>query len=872
VGDWILPLEGIRLPATAVAGRKAAALGELFAAGFPVPPGLCITTGSFKAALAPFQAALEPVLSAGDLSDPSAALAASTRIVALLEGLALPDPLLDALEAACAGAPDLAGRPLAVRSSATLEDLDGMSFAGQYLSRIGVRSREALHAAILDCWRSFYSAPALATRARYTGPQGDAAMALLIQPVVEAECAGVCFTVDPVGRRRDRLVVNATWGLGTGVVDGSAAADIAWVQRWHLETLEQKIVAKHEQDQLNPAGGVERAPVAPEMVQAACLPQNWLKRVAEFSLACEHLFGAPQDVEWAIAEEQVWLLQSRPLTGLPPDLAAPAFPLEWEDPQDRYRLWRPVPGSDGRPMLPIEEDHVEAAEATKQEAARFSGNASMVQVKLFNGRPYFCAIPSGLSPGDQRIRQQMMADLDRRLGSQGLNTWDYWGPEVIAAVERLGAFDLAGAPGPALAEHLEDALGAMRRHWVIHALVWSPAYWPLRQAYTALTGRPDAEAEAEVAWLIQGEESALTRLIDDLYGLAEAARPSPGLVEFVASPPPDPLARLAELQASLPPPEQPAADRLRTRLENLLESYGNRTGKGFGSEMTLLTPTWREDPSRPLRLAAPYLDPAIEPPAATRARARQARDEQVEQLCRAGNDPARVADFRFWLGRARRDAPILEDHNHYIDQVSDGHLRNAAMAAGKWLAGRSDLAEPGEVFWLRVAEICAALRNPALESLNDRIARRKAQHEQRAAMEAPPILGLPDARLDPRPPLESEWAGEETEEEMRITGQGASPGLARGRARLVPAGVELPDLAPGDMLVAENAGPQWTPFFPILGGLVLERGALGQHAAAAAREYGVPAVIGARDATRRIPDGGIIVVDGTQGTIEIIAG
>jgi pyruvate,water dikinase len=104
----------------------------------------------------------------------------------------------------------------------------------------------------------------------------------------------------------------------------------------------------------------------------------------------------------------------------------------------------------------------------------------------------------------------------------------------------------------------------------------------------------------------------------------------------------------------------------------------------------------------------------------------------------------------------------------------------------------------------------------------------------------------------------------------RLTGLGASPGLTRGRARLVSINVVLPDLAPGDILVAQNAGPLWTPFFPILGGLVLDQGTFSQHAAATAREYGIPAVIEAGDATRRIPDGAWLSIDGVLGTVEII--
>jgi phosphoenolpyruvate synthase/pyruvate phosphate dikinase len=161
--------------------------------------------------------------------------------------------------------------------------------------------------------------------------------------------------------------------------------------------------------------------------------------------------------------------------------------------------------------------------------------------------------------------------------------------------------------------------------------------------------------------------------------------------------------------------------------------------------------------------------------------------------------------------------------------------------------------------------------------LADIIATRQAQHAAWAQLEPPPLLGVPDAKLPERPPWQNELTTETSEETTaetstglgRIAGQAASPGRHRGRARVVRDLTPLPVLAPGDVLVAENAGPLWTPFFPRLGGLVLDGGSLMQHAATTAREYGVPAVIGTRNATQHIPDGAWVTVDGTEGMVEI---
>jgi pyruvate,water dikinase len=173
------------------------------------------------------------------------------------------------------------------------------------------------------------------------------------------------------------------------------------------------------------------------------------------------------------------------------------------------------------------------------------------------------------------------------------------------------------------------------------------------------------------------------------------------------------------------------------------------------------------------------------------------------------------------------------------------------------------------VFWLRYDEILSALRADAPCSCADAISRRQAQHARWEELEPSPLLGVPEPALPDRPPLRDEVTPTASEDSERVTGLGASSGRHRGRARIVPSSVPLPDLSPGEVLVAENMGPRWTPILPILGALVLDGGAVGQHHAIIAREYGVPAVIGTGNATRRIPDGAWVTVDGTAGTIEI---
>jgi pyruvate,water dikinase len=686
-------------------------------------------------------------------------------------------------------------------------------------------------------------------------------MAVLVQRLIPAECAGVCFSVDPVGQRRDLIAINAAWGLGPGVVDGVAPADTYWLRRRDFALEKQAIVEKMTQIALDPAGGTRPIAVDEDRRRAACLPEPWRQRVAEFALAAELLLGYPQDVEWAIAEGQLWPLQSRPITALPPEIAqASSFPVAWADGDESRHLWTLVAHSRAEaPLLPLEQDYLVVWESVREETCHFLGAERNGVMKMWNGRAYFRSIPLALTPADRRVRQAAQQDLKERLQQQGLTSWDYWGPEVVKAIERLRAVDLATAGGPLLAEHLENALAVLRRNAFLHPQLWFKPPQPFFRAFEAVSGLSGQEAETAAYQLLDGEENVLSRLVDGLYTLACAARQEPVVAALIADPPSEVMSQLVAL---------PQASAFLFQLEAFLAVYGERIGDGYGSEMTIVTPTWREEPARLLRLVAAYLDANRTAPAISRARARQERDARVEVLCQACEDKTAVAEFRRQLAYARRAMVVLEEHNHWIEQVSAGLLRQAIMAAARWLVFRGVLATADEVFWLSFAEILAALCADKAEPFTSAIATRQTQYAAWTSVEPPPILGLPLANLPPRPPLSDEVTAEAAEEDGHLSGLGASLGTYYGPARVVAKGSPQPDLAPGDVLIAENAGPLWTPFFPILGGLVLESGSLGQHAAATAREYGIPAVIGCRNATGRIADGAWVTVDGTAGTVD----
>lgn len=756
--NLVLPLNQVQPEHMPLVGRKAAALAQLTARGFPVLPGVCIATEAFTP-----------------------------------DHLRVSDALWSALVTAGG---NLLNRPLAVRSSSTAEDRADLSFAGQYATVLNVQGEAALRDAILTCWQSYFEPNALAMRA--AAPGDNDSMAVLIQPIIAAECAGVCFSLDPVQPDSDCTVVNAAWGLGSAVVDGTTASDTIWLRRATLEI-----------DRSN--------------IQVACLPEAWARRIAQFSRAAEIAFGAPQDVEWAIADQQVWILQSRPITALPENvLQRVRFPVEWS----RESWTIAAEGQpDYRPLLPLEQDELLVRESMREETCRFMGAERNQETRFFNGRAYQRRIPLNMSEADKRFRQQAAADLKDRLHQQGLTSWDYWGPEVERATERLRQFDPHNADGPALADHLEEALAARRRHYMIHPMCWfdpHPAYFT---AFERLSGYPPDVIEGAAYRLLLGEETPLTQLMDALHDLAHK----------------------------------------RMTLDELLNQFGERTGDGWGSEVTIATPTWREKPDEVLQLLDAYR--LMESPRISRELARRQRESVLDIICLEVSDTTIIETFKRELAHARRCHAVLEIHNHYIDQMASGQLRHAVMHAAHWLVRQGALAQADDILWLRFDEILSALRSP--RHFTDEIAARQNQHSEWALMQAPPTLGLPDPALPQRPPQPDIIADQMQPHDGKLTGIGASPGIVQGRA-FVASGtqVDLDGLSPGDILIAVNVGPRWTLAFPLLGGLVLDSGSVGQHAAATAREYGIPAVVATRYATQYIRSGTQVFVDGITGTVQ----
>jgi pyruvate,water dikinase len=291
-----------------LAGGKGASLARMTALGMPVPPGFIVPADALEAALSETVASIREVLARGERGQSLATV--SAEAVALVRaadsGGAFPREVADAY----ARLGDEV--PVAVRSSATAEDSETASFAGQQETYLHVQGVDQIVERIRDCWCSFFTERALFYRSK-KGSLSDLGMAVVVQRMVEPDVSGVMFTIDPTKGRRDRMIIEAVYGLGEGLVSGQLTPDHyvlardGRLKRTRLATQPYAIV--HD-----PAGGVREVELPSEQAESQTLNEDQVARLARVGIDLEHRLGGPQDIEWAIQGDELFVLQSRPVT------------------------------------------------------------------------------------------------------------------------------------------------------------------------------------------------------------------------------------------------------------------------------------------------------------------------------------------------------------------------------------------------------------------------------------------------------------------------------------------------------------------------------------------------------------------------------
>ncbi len=772
------------------------------------------------------------------LTDPDASDArvaggkAATLARLAAAGLAVPDGVV--VTAATAdtdlddAAADLASRfadsRLAVRSSGVAEDLKDASYAGQYETVLNVPAEPAAIASALRRVRS----SATAAHVEAYRPGHDTAMAILVMPMLEPTAAGIAFTRDPVTGARE-VVIEAVAGLADRLAAGEVSGE-----RWVVSDTVRRLS------------------------DLAVLDRIRAEAVARLARQVEELEGCPQDVEWALVGDDVYLLQARPITALddvepiPIEEEPPPGPWEWDSTHNRS------------PMTPLMASIFPEGfiRASRRLVTEYGAPFKQISARSIGGYLYFQVVPpfgkasvKAPPPGLQRLMFRLVPSLRRREQTarraieesrpdELVREWrEIVAPRITLTLARWAEQDLADISDIDLAERLRAA-AELEQEVFGWNMVTDLAYLlPLADLHRFVTAE------------LGGDMAATTRLV---AGASPSAyqRQAKELAERLSE---------ADRRAILAGAD---LDDLSDR--NFVEAFRRHLAdeglRNIGYDLS--APTLGEDPrAELLRIAT------------LRADRRTAQGTFLDEAA-ASLAPEAADRLRTLTARARAAFPIREE-GEAVHAKTVGTLRLVALEAGRRMVRKGVATSPEDALLLTLDELTGWLRNGG--DVSDLIRRRRGEQRWAELRDPEPFIGgqasIPDlAAFPPHVARFMEAVGLIMAHDSRPADLGsgadgvpASPGRHTGPVRVVRSLEDFGKVRPGDVLVAPLTTSPWEVLFPHVGALVTEAGGLLSHPAIVAREYGLPAVVGCEGATSRFRDGDVVTVDGGAGTVTLVS-
>jgi len=539
----------------------------------------------------------------------------------------------------------------------------------------------------------------------------------------------------------------------------------------------------------------------------------------------------------------------------------PDFPVAWEAPEDAELFWVNDRMHFPDPVVPLTAD-IHPGSGFNIAAERYSlpvrWRSRRINTYLYQAMAPVSTEPAQLAAlGRESARR--MGEVQARLGT----LWtDQWLPEIRRLLQWWDDFNLDAATPAAFLAHLEEGLERYRRLWGLHFQIVMPSH-PAMGDFEDLYRELFADASTADAYALI-ECARHSNAVADLalWRLGREALQQPAVREALEGV--DPGQVLPALRRH---PE--VADFLR-RLDAFLCEYGQRS-----DHLDLAAASWLEDPLPVIAALREHVRrPAwdLEAEYAARAQARQRRLAEARARLQGYPQPV-IARFEALLGVAEQAAFLAAEHNFWIDQRGIYRIRRVLLAAGRRLAAAGVLEQAEDVFYLTLAEVLLGLHAPAATDHRTSVAERRAEMERFRVIAAPGALGTPPPpRPDAKPDRFFGGPPPQATEPGTLRGAAGSPGIARGRVRLVHTPAHGAALQPGEVLVAPTTLTTWTPLFARAAAVVTDTGGVLSHAAVVAREYGVPAVVGTGLATSALRDGQMVEVDGDTGTVRMLPG
>lgn len=857
---FIFPISNLTQSDIHTAGGKGANLGELTRIGLPVPPGFVVST-----------AAYDRFIETNHLQKQITTMTESI-IETLFLDADIPTDMATVLVQAWR---DLGAGPVAVRSSATAEDLPEASFAGQQDTYLNVQNETALLDAVKRCWASLWTKRAIAYRQRQKISPDSVSMAVVVQQMVDADASGILFTADPVSGDRDRIVINAAWGLGEAIVGGLVTPDTVLVEKARWQVAARETAVKTTMTVRTKNGTIEQ-PVPKEKQSKAVLDQETAVALAKLGAKIEAHYNTPMDVEWAVADGNLFILQARPVTSLPP---APLKDVAWEpNPPNSVWMRRQIVEHMPKPLSPLFEDlylkqglaqSIEKLLAEMGQATEVDFDLGDMLPQGFANTINGYAYTTGSFSMSAKNLVAILKIYSRIFRFFDMEIFDWEGnalPNYQSLIKRWAALDLDAASDETLLDGIRQLAAADSAYWFGSALnlglsrILDPVFD--RFLKSPLVGSALPPPLRASAAFLRGFDSKALDAQAEMELVASQIRASASLHKLVEASGAD---RLLDVLA-----QHPDGKDVLTGIERYLGQYGHQI-----YNLDFVDPTQNEDPT-PLLLSLKAL---VKAPPEQGVRERQAkmaqeRDALVAQTEHALNPLARQL-FRCLWRWTKQYAPYREHVMFYMGAAWPT-VRKLARELGQRLTDAGTLQSPEDIYYLSSDEIetavAARARSGSVPAFIQLAQERRTLRTARQQLTPPPKVPLGStlkfgpldlSMFDPTPE-EADSVG------PVLHGYAVSTGRVTAPASVIRSVEQFDQMQPGSVLVCTTTTPAWTPLFSQAVGLVTDVGGALAHGSIVAREYGIPAVMGTGTATQRIQSGMMLSVDGDRGTVTLV--
>ena len=858
MNPYILPLADPEADLLTVGG-KGISLAKLANAGLAVPGGFHITTAAYRHFVQHnnLQPGIAAALQTIDILQPTTLEAASTTICRLFAQAEIPDDLAQAIMTAYTRIFEL-NTAVAVRSSATAEDLPEASFAGQQETYLNVIGTDQLLQATQKCWASLWTARAIGYRARQGITADGVALAVVVQVLVQADAAGILFTANPLNGQRDEVVISAAWGLGEAVVGGIVTPDTIIVNK-----VSDTIIKRETADKLimtvRTETGTEERVTPTQLRQKPVLSDEQSLELAGYGVQIEELYGMPMDIEWTLAEGQFAIVQARPVTALP------EVPIEWAPPNPKGTYMRTsVADLMPEPLRPLFLTLGIPAQVAQMQplGQRLLGSEPVLAPDYFthiNTYAYMNAafparawwwVLTGLLPAYPGLFRRLVP---------------LWREELHPEYQTFVASKQDMVPTQTSADalwHETQALVDAAAYYIcglMFATMGASAGSEglLTRVYDKMVKR---DGDPEATTLLMGWDNIPVRSEKSLYDLALWSGEDEALTTYILN------TSAQELAVQMKTPDfapLPLFPEFVSRFQAHLENFGH-----IIFQLDFTEPLPRDHPEMMLENIKMYLRGEGSNPYQRQQASEQKRIQTAEIMLN------RLRGLKLWIFRKALNwgqsmAEVREDALSEIG-LAYPKIRDFLGELGHRFVTAGIIEQGDDIFWLEKDEISICIANlqgkQVVDNLAGRVAERKAFNQRVKQITPPPMMPMKKRVMGIKTEVFIAH-GEEKQTGNILKGVATSAGKVTAPACVLHGPEDFDQMRHGDILVAGTTTPAWTPLFTMASAVVTDIGGPLSHGSIVAREYGIPAVMGTGLATRRIQNGQIITVDGREGIV-----